>query len=84
MKTNLKVLTDDELQKEYRDKSIIFSIFLGLIIVMVISSIITLFMSSIMATTFLPFAFLPLSLIFWKQFNDVKKEMKSRNVRKNS
>ncbi|SKB80767.1 hypothetical protein SAMN05660776_3104 [Salegentibacter holothuriorum] len=83
MKKNLKGLTDDELQKEYRDKSIIFSIFLGLIIVMVISSIITLFMSSIMANTFLPLAFLPLLLIFWKQFNNVKKEMKSRNIMKN-
>jgi len=83
MKKNLKVLTDAELNKEFKDKSIIFSIFLGLIIVMVITSIISLFMSNIMATTFLPLAFLPLLLIFWKGFNEVKKEMKSRNIRKN-
>jgi|TARA_R100000501_G_C2600634_1_gene97805 c-di-AMP phosphodiesterase-like protein len=84
MKKNLKVLTDDELQKEYKDKSIIFSIFLGLIIVMVISSIITLFKNNISAATFLPLAFLPLSLIFWKGFNEIRKEMKSRNIRKNA
>jgi hypothetical protein len=83
MKKNLKVLTDDELTKEYRDKATIFSIFLELIILMVITSIITLFMSNIMATTFLPLAFSPLLLIFWKGFNEVKKEMKSRNIRKN-
>ena len=47
MKKNLKVLTDDELTKEYRDKATFFSIFLGLIIVMVISSLITIFMSNI-------------------------------------
>ncbi|KRG30550.1 hypothetical protein [Salegentibacter mishustinae] len=82
MKKNLKVLTDDELTKEYRDKATFFSIFLGLIIVMVISSLITIFMNNIMATTFLPLAFLPLLLIFWKGFNEAKKEMKSRNARK--
>ena len=83
MKKNLKVLTDDELTKEYRDKATIFSIFLGLIIVMIISSIISLFKNNISASTFLPLAFSPLLLIFWKQFNEVKKEMKSRNIRKN-
>ncbi|WP_282017998.1 hypothetical protein [Salegentibacter mishustinae] len=83
MKKNLKVLTDDELTKEYRDKATIFSIFLGLIIVMVISSLITLFKNNISAATFLPLAFLPLLFIFWKQFNEVKKEMKSRNIRIN-
>ncbi len=83
MKKNLKVLTDDQLTKEYRDKATIFSIFLGLIIVMGISAIITLFISNIMATTFLPLAFLPLLLIFWKGFNEAKKEMKSRNIKKN-
>ena len=83
MKKNLKVLTDVELTKEYRDKATIFSIFLGLIIVMVVSSLITLFKNNISAPTFLPLAFLPLLLIFWKGFNEVKKEMKSRNIRKN-
>lgn len=83
MKKNLKVLSDDELHKEYKGKAIIFSIFLGLIIVMVISSIITLFKNNISAPTFLPLAFLPLLLTFWKGFNGVKKEMKSRNIRKN-
>jgi|TARA_R100000501_G_C2616790_1_gene110300 c-di-AMP phosphodiesterase-like protein len=83
MKKNLKVLTDDELNKEYKDKATIFSIFLGLIIVMVITSIFTIFKNNISAPTFLPLAFLPLLLIFWKGFNEVKKEMKSRNIREN-
>ncbi|MBW2960681.1 hypothetical protein [Mesonia aestuariivivens] len=77
----LKNLSDEELIKEHKNKSIIFGIFLGLVTIMVISSIITIIKNKIIATTFMPLAFFPLLLIFWNGFKKVRKEKNFRKLK---
>lgn len=80
MKKDLTTLSNEELIKESKNRRFIFGIFLGLILVMIVASIISIFKEKIGASTYVPIAFLPLLIIFWNSFNEVKKEMKLRNL----
>jgi hypothetical protein len=80
MKKDLKTLTDEQLIKEFKNRKIIFGVFLGLILVMVITSIISIVKQKIGASTFLPLAFLGLIFIFWNTLNEAKKEMVFRKL----
>lgn len=80
MKKDLTTLSNEELIKESKNRRFIFGIFLGLILVMIVASIISIFKEKIGASTYVPIVFLPLLIIFWNSFNEVKKEMKLRNL----
>ena len=80
MKKDLTTLSNEELIKESKNRRFIFGIFLGLILVMIVASIISIFKEKIGVSTYVPIALLPLLIIFWNSFNEVKKEMKLRNL----
>lgn len=81
MEKDLTTLTNEELIKEYKNRRFIFGIFIGMVLVMVIASIISILKEKIGASTYVPIAFLPLLIIFWNTFNKAKKEMISRKLK---
>ena len=81
MKKDLTTLSNEELIKESKNRRFIFGIFLGLILVMIVASIISIFKEKIGVSTYVPIAFLPILIIFWNTFNKAKKEMISRKLK---
>jgi hypothetical protein len=47
---------------------------------MTIISLINVVNNDIKTTTYLPVIFLPMALMFWKNFSEAKKEIKLRNL----
>lgn len=81
MKKNLQELSNEELLKEAKTRRFFFGVYLGLVIVMVVSAIITTLEKGVNTFTFLPIAFLGIAMIFWSNYDKVRKELKSRNIK---
>lgn len=81
MKKNLQDLSNEELLKEAKNRKFLFGVYLGIIIVMIVSGIITTIKQGVNTFTFLPFAFLGVAMIFWSNYDKVRKELKSRNLK---
>lgn len=80
MKRNLQELSDQELLKETKNAKFVFGIFIGLIIAMVVSGVISTLKHGMNVFTFLPLVFLGVAMAFWSHYTKVKKELKSRNI----
>lgn len=81
MKKKIQELSNEELLKEAKSTKFLFGLYLGLIIVMIVSGIIFTVKQGVNTFTFLPVAFLGLAMIFWSNFDKVRKELKSRNLK---
>ncbi len=81
MKKNLQELSNQELLKEAKNIKFVFGIYLGLVIVMIVSGIITTLKQGVNTFTFLPVVFLGVALMFWSNYDKVRKELKSRNLK---
>lgn len=79
MKKNLQELSNEELLKEAKGRKFLFGVYLGLVIVMIVSGIITTIEQGVNTFTFIPLAFLGISMVFLSNYDKVRKEIKSRN-----
>ena len=80
MKKDLTTLSNEELIKEFKNRRFFLGIFIGIILTMTIISLINVVNNDIKTTTYLPVIFLPMALMFWKNFSEAKKEIKLRNL----
>ncbi|MGN5955146.1 hypothetical protein ACP6L2_11110 [Sphingobacterium lactis] len=80
MKKNLQELSDQELLKESKNAKFVLGIFIGVIIVMIISGAISTIKQGINVFTFLPVVFLGIAVAFSSHYSKVKNELKSRNI----
>jgi uncharacterized membrane protein YjjP (DUF1212 family) len=81
MQKKLEELTHEELLKRAKVTKLFFGIYLGLLIVMIVSSAIITFRKGINLFTFLPLFFLGISVIFIIPYINIKKELQSRNLK---
>ncbi|MDO5615377.1 MAG: hypothetical protein Q4G16_04245 [Cruoricaptor ignavus] len=81
MKKDLSILSNEELIKEFKNRRFFLGFFLGIILTMAVISIINLINKDVKTTTYLPLIFLPIALMFWNNFKEVKKEMISRKLK---
>lgn len=80
MKTEkrLKDFTNEELEKEYKNRKIILIVFSVLIGIMVLASVVNIIKKGHITISLMPLYFAPLFFVFWNSFNEVKKEINSR------
>lgn len=81
MKKNLQELSNEDLLKEAKNTRFVFGIYLGIVMVMMVSGILSTLKKGINPFTFLPVVFLGVAMMFWSNYDKVKKELKSRNLK---
>lgn len=81
MKKNLQELSNEELLKEAKTRRFFFGVYIGLVSVMIVSGIISTLEKGVNVFTFLPVVFLGIALTFWSNYDKVRKELKSRNLK---
>lgn len=81
MKKNLQELSNEDLLKEAKNTRFVFEIYLGIVMVMMVSGILSTLKKGINPFTFLPVVFLGVAMMFWSNYDKVKKELKSRNLK---
>lgn len=80
MKKDLSNYSDEELMKEFKSRRLFLGVFIGLIVAMAVTSIVTFLNNKVSATNYIFIAFLPLLMMFWNSYNAAKKEVKSRKL----
>ncbi|RZL66693.1 MAG: hypothetical protein EOO93_05220 [Pedobacter sp.] len=81
MKKNLQEFTHEALLKEAKRTPFLFGIYLGCVIVMFVTGVLSTLDYGITIFTFLPVGFLAIAVLLWSNYNNVIKELKSRNLK---
>jgi hypothetical protein len=81
MSKNLQDLSNEELLTQAKNAKLAFGMFIGVIIGMTVTSVITTVKQGVNAFTFLPVAFLGVAMVFRINYDKLRKELKSRNIK---
>ena len=81
MKKDPQDLSNEELLAQSKNTKLAFVMFIGVIIGMTVISVITTIKQGVHAFSFLPVAFLGVAMVFWGNYDKVRKELKSLNIK---
>ena len=80
MSKELSEMSLDELKSQEKGQMIIFGVFFGLVLIMVVTGSILTYRKGFTVFTALPIAFLPLVVLFFRNLKKTKAEIRSRNL----